>query len=226
MQTAPDGADLVTLRTHRGISAAMRTHQQWATATLLAAASALLWSPYFAAARPALQTSRQPRDGSAPIDQQYAGLDFRWSPDHKTLARIDIAQLIGSPQGSNSCLYFGPRAVYPVVHPKDCEPHPKGIYDGIHTFLSPPEWSPDSRRVAIVARIFDWEYTDPFGIYFDGTASRDRYYLAIASLDQPTVGYPLKSPVTSPKIAWPTNSRLTLDGQTFDLAAQPPISIP
>ena len=113
-----------------------------------------------------------------------------------------------------------------MVHPKDCQPHPKGIYDGIHTFLSPPEWSPDSRKVAIVARIFDWEYTDPFGKYFDGTVSKDRYYLAIASLDQLTVGYPLKSPVTNPKLAWLTNSRLTLDGQTFDLDAEPPGSIP
>jgi hypothetical protein len=200
----------------------MRTRQQWAITTVFATASAILSSSYFVAAHPAIQTSRQRQDAAAPIDHQY----FRWSPDHGTLARVEIAQLIGTPEGSNSCLYFGPRAVYPAIHPKDCEPHPKGIYDGIHTFLSPPEWSPDSRKVAIVARIFDWEYTDPFGKYFDGTVSKDRYYLAITSLDQPTVGYPLKSVVSNPKLTWLSNSQLTLDGQTFDLDAQPPGPIP
>jgi hypothetical protein len=204
----------------------MGPRRRWAVGTIPAATAILLAGSYLAAAHSATLTSRQHQDGSAPVDQQHAGPDFRWSPDHKTLARIDVAQLIGTPQGSNSCLYLGARAVYPVVHPKDCQPHPKGIYDGIHTFLSPPEWSPDSRRVAIVVRIFDWEYTDPFGRYWEGTLSKDRYYLAIASLDQLTVGYPLKSPVTNPKLAWLTNSRLTLDGQTFDLDAEPPGSIP
>jgi hypothetical protein len=204
----------------------MRTQQQWAMATLFAAASLLLSSSYFAATHPSIPASPRRQDGAARIDQQYVGRDFRWSPDHNTLARIDIAQLIGTPEGSNSCLYFGPRPVYPTVHPKDCQPRPKGIYDGIHTFLSPPEWSPDSRRVAIVARIFDWEYTDPFGNYFNGAVSKDRYYLAIASLDQPTLGYPLKSSVTNPKLMWLSNSQLSLDGQIFDLAAQPPTSIP
>ena len=164
------------------------------------------------------------RTGS--IDQRYTGLSFRWSPDRKTLTRIDISRLIGTPAGSNSCLYLGPRAVYPAARPKDCEPHPRDIYDGIHTFLSQPEWSPDSLRVAIAARIFDWEYEDPFGRYWEGTLSSDRYYLAIASLNQPTLGYALKSPVSSPKIAWISNSRLTLGGQTFDLEDQPPTPIP
>jgi hypothetical protein len=164
------------------------------------------------------------RTGS--IDQRYTGLSFRWSPDHKTLARIDIARQIGTPAGSNSCLYLGPRAVYPAAHPKDCEPHPRNIYDGIHTFLSAPEWSPDSRKVAIVTRIFDWEYADIFGRYWDGTVSNDRYYLAILSLDQPAAGYPLKSPVSNPTIKWLGDSRLELDGQTFDLGAQPPSQIP
>jgi hypothetical protein len=164
------------------------------------------------------------RTGS--IDQRFTGLSFRWSPDHQTLARIDVARLIGTPAGSNSCLYLGSRAVYPVAHPKDCEPHPKDIYDGIHTFLSAPEWSPDSRRVAVVVRIFDWEYEDPFGKYWEGTLSRDRYYLAIASVDQPAAGYPLKTPPALGKIAWLDSSRVTLDGQTFDLNTQPPSQIP
>lgn len=149
-----------------------------------------------------------------------------WSPDHKAEARIDVAQLIGTPAGSNSCLYLGLRAVYPAGHPRDCQPHPRGIYDGVHAFLTSPEWSPDSQKVAVVVRIFDWEYTDPFGKYWEGTLTKDRYFLAIASIDRPTLGYAIKSPVSTPHLQWQGNSRLTLNGQVFDLAEQPPTPIP
>jgi hypothetical protein len=165
-----------------------------------------------------------------------------WSPDRQTLARVEVAQLIGTPAGSNSCLYLNSRAVYPVAHPKNCEPHPKGIYDGIHVFLTPPEWSPDSRKVAIVTRIFDWEYTDPYGRYWDGTLSDDRYDLIIASIDRPALGYPIHQPAGSPapqvgprfysgaaapivNVKWLSDSQLSVDGLTFDLNAQPPAAV-
>ena len=164
------------------------------------------------------------RSGS--IEQRYTGIIFGWSPDRKTLARVDIARNFGTPQGTNSCLYLDSRAVYPAAHPKDCNPRPRDIYDGIHTFLTKPVWSPDSRRVAIVSRIFDWEYEDIFGRYWEGTLSNDRYFLVIASLDQPTGGYVLETPSLSPNLQWIDNSHVALDGQTFDLTAQPPRPIP
>jgi hypothetical protein len=159
-------------------------------------------------------------------EHKYEWVTAVWSPDHEIQARIDVAELIGTPAGSNSCLYLGSRPVYPSTRPKDCLPHPKGIYDGVHTFLTSPEWSPDSRKVAVVVRVFDWEYTDPFGKYWEGTLSKDRYFLAIASMDQPTLGYALKSVASTPHLQWQGNSRLALDGQVFDLDVQPPASIP
>jgi len=161
------------------------------------------------------------------IDRQYMWTTSALSPDRKNQARIEVAHLIGTPEGANSCLYLDARAVYPTAHPKDCNPRPRDIYDGVHEFLTPPEWSPDSRKVAIVVRIFDWEYSDPFGKYFDGTLTNDRYFLVIASLDQPSAGYSLKSAVSNPpSLKWVDSTRPALDGQTFDLAAQPPMPIP
>lgn len=187
---------------------------------------------HFALAQTLVETGEEP------------GATSVWSPDHQVLAHIEVAHLIGTPAGSNSCLYLNSRAVYPVAHPKNCEPHPRGIYDGIHTFLTPPEWSPDGHKVAIVTRIFDWEYLDPYGRYWEGTLSDDRYYLVIASVDQPAVGYRLKPP-TDPalrpigplyyatekplpilNLKWAGNSELSVNGQMFDIGAQPPTSVP
>jgi hypothetical protein len=138
-----------------------------------------------------------------------------------------VAQRIGTPEGANSCLYLDSRAVYPTAKRKDCNPRPRDIYDGIHAFLTPPDWSPDGSKVAIVSRIFDWEYTDPYGKYFDGTLTNDRYFLVIASPGQPAAGYPLKSSLDkSPTLQWMGENRLAADGQIFDLTAQPPTPIP
>lgn len=160
-------------------------------------------------------------------DHKYMWTTSVWSPDHKTQARIEVAELIGTPEGANSCLYLDSRVVYPTAKHKDCNPRPRDIYDGVHVFLTPPEWSPDGSKVALISRIFDWEYMDPFGKYFDGTLTNDRYFLVIASVDQATIGYPLKSALgNSPTLQWVGENRLAVDGQMFDLTAQPPTPIP
>src|ERR1700722_18742741 len=82
----------------------MRTRQQWAITTVFATASAILSSSYFVAAHPAIQTSRQRQDAAAPVDHQY----FRWSPDHGTLARVEIAQLIGTPKAPTPVCTLAP----------------------------------------------------------------------------------------------------------------------
>lgn len=147
----------------------------------------------------------------------------RWSPDHKTLVRVETEQLFATPDGANSCLYFNAQAVYPARH---CTPRPKSTYRHIHTFVSPPEWSPDSRKVALVEKIFDWEYYDPFGRYLDGESSDVHYYLVIAGIDGAVLGYPLKGIGQQPQLQWQSNSLITLNGQSYDLAAHPPLSIP
>ena len=172
-------------------------------------------------------TAAAPQFYTNGVDRKYMWTMSVWSPNRSTQARIEVAQLIGTPEGANSCLYLDSRAVYPTAKRKDCNPRPRDIYDGIHTFLTPPEWSPDGRKVAIVVRIFDWEYEDIFGKYWDGTLSSDRYFLVIASVDQPAAGYPLKSSLANPPgLKWSDDTRLALDGQMFDLTAQPPTPIP
>jgi hypothetical protein len=202
----------------------MDTNRQFKFGAILALALLLTGMSLFPASG---SKGRDQQFYSNGIDRKYMWTTSALSPDHKTQARIEVARAIGTPEGSNSCLYLDSRAVYPTAHPKDCNPGPRDIYDGVHAFLTPPEWSPDSRKVAIVVRIFDWEYTDPFGKYFDGSLTNDRYFLVIASLDQPSAGYSLKSTVSNPpSLKWVDNTRLTLDGQVFDLAAQPPTPIP
>ena len=150
------------------------------------------------------------------------GSALQWSPNHKTLASVESELLFATPDGANSCLYFNSQPVYP----RKCKARPKATYRHIHTFLSPTEWSPDSRNAAVIVKIFDWEYLDPFGRYFDGESSNIRYYLVIAGTDGAVSGYRLKGIAAPPQLQWRSNSQLTLNGQLFDLSEHPPTSIP
>jgi len=154
---------------------------------------------------------------------QDADSEVQWSPDHKTLARVETEKLFATPDGANSCLYFNAQPVYPSRH---CAPRPKATYHNIHTFLSSPEWSPDGRRVALVETVFDWEYLDPFGRYFDGESSDVRYYLVIAGTDGAAAGYALEAVGDRPQLQWQSNSQLTLNGELYDLTVNPPVPIP
>ncbi len=150
----------------------------------------------------------------------YPGYSFDWSPDGKTLADVKLDAMFGTPAGQNSCLLLNGQAIYPAR----CD-HTKETYSHIHTFLSPPVWSPDSSKVAFVEKIFDWEYEDPFIRYFDGEASNVRYYLVIAS-ENGAAGYRLDPAAAEQVPAWQTNSRLMIGSQALDLESQPPVPIP
>ena len=150
----------------------------------------------------------------------YPGYSFSWSPDRKTLAGVKLDAIFGTPAGQNSCLLLNGQAIYPT----GCD-HAKETYSHIHTFLSPLVWSPDSSEVALIEKIFDWEYEDPFARYFDGEASNVQYYLVIAS-EHGAAGYHL-NPVAAEQVpSWQTNSRLMLGSQALDLESQPPTPIP
>jgi len=135
---------------------------------------------------------------------------------------VESEPLFATPDGANSCLYLNSQPVYPG----NCKARPKGTYRHIHTFLSPAEWSPDSRNAALIVKIFDWEYFDPFGAYFDGESSNVRYYLVIAGTDGAVSGYRLKGIAAPLQLQWRSNSQLTLNGQVFDLSEHSPTSIP
>ena len=155
-------------------------------------------------------------------DKKEPGLNGVWSPNHKTLAGIESQQSLATPAGANFCLYFNSQPAYP----NDCKPWPKATYTNIHSFLSQPEWSPDGRSVAFVEKIFDWEYSDFFGGYWDGTASDVRYYLVIASIDHTVLGYALKHVPEQPILRWQGGPQVVLNEQTFDLTMNPPTPIP
>jgi hypothetical protein len=152
--------------------------------------------------------------------EENPGSWFVWSPDRKTLANVKFDVRFGTPAGQNSCLFLNERAVYPP----NCD-HPKATYNNIHTFLLPLVWSPDNTRIAFVERIFDWEYEDPFGRYFDGEARNVRYYLVIASPDR-AAGYPINGSAAQQIPAWQGNSRLMLGAMQYDLDSLPPAPIP
>ena len=65
------------------------------------------------------------------------------------------------------------------IHQNIARPGPKPpIATFTRSYLS-PQWSPDGRRVALVEKVFDWEYLDPFGRYFDGESSDVQYCVVI-----------------------------------------------
>jgi hypothetical protein len=154
--------------------------------------------------------------------QEYNnGYWFKWSPDAKSLAHLTASIRFGTPEGQNTCLFLDERAIYPP----GCD-RARSSYSHIHSFVLPPVWSPDSSRVALIEKIFDWEYSDPFGRYFDGAVSNVRYYLAIASKDRPASGYVLTTAPERPQLEWQSDSKLALDGRTYDLQANPAVPIP
>lgn len=153
-------------------------------------------------------------------ETQYPGYWFKWSPDRKTLAYVKLDVMFGTPAGENSCLYLNGRAVYPP----GCN-HAKESYSRIHTFRLPGVWSADGSKVALVEKIFDWEYIDPFLRYFDGEASNLHYYLVIASADR-VAGYAINTMAAQQVPAWQSSSRLMLGGTPYDLDSHPPPSVP
>ncbi len=172
------------------------------------------------------------------VEDDYPGFYFQPSPGGKLLARIGILQRYGSPLGQKYCLLFNRATIYPP----DCTfegegpaTHPfapkhkhfsNDAYSGIHTFLSPLAWSPDSRHAALVEKVFNWDYSSPYNRDFNGYANHVRYYLAIISADRPPVGYSITAPVNPLQLQWQTPSQLTLEGAVYNLTANPPRTIP
>ena len=152
--------------------------------------------------------------------QQNPGSLFQWSPDRKTLANIKLDVRFGTPFGQNSCLFLNERAVYPP----NCD-HAKATYNNVHTFLLPLVWSPDNNKIAFVEKIFDWEYQDPFGRYFDGEARNVRYFLVLASEDRAS-GYSIDASAAQKTPKWQDNSHVMLGAMQYDLDSHPPGPIP
>ena len=141
-----------------------------------------------------------------------------WSPDHKVVATTKVPQAFATPEGANYSLLLNGKLIYPVKLK-----HSWFSADELwHTFLSELAWSPDSRAVALVEKVYNWQYSDPYNRDFDGTLSNAHLYLAIVPLEGQATGYELDHMSQHIQLSWPQTQRIILNEQQFDLATNPP----
>ena len=141
-----------------------------------------------------------------------------WAPDHQILATTKLPELFVTPEGGNYTVYFNGKAVYP----KKPKHNWFNGYRNQHTFLSDLVWSPDSRHLALLEKVYDWEYTDPYNRSFDGTLFNRTFFLAIISRDGSAVGYTLSAVPDHPDLRWQSPNQLMLNDRLYDLQAKPP----
>jgi hypothetical protein len=144
-----------------------------------------------------------------------------WSPDHQVLASTEVPINFVTPEGGNYHALLNGQVVYPVKPKKR-----GGLYSNWHTFLSDFAWSPDSQNVAFVEKVYDWQYYDPFGRYWDGQTYGKHFFLAILSRNGRTTGYPIAPLSGDIQLHWKGAGDIVLNGQTFDLNSKPPQPIP
>ncbi len=140
------------------------------------------------------------------------------SPNGQILGTTEVPQSFVTPEGGNYKLLLNGVLVYPAK-PKRFH---FSAYENWHTFLSAMAWSPDSQYVAFVEKIYNWEYTDPYGRYFDGRASNRRFVLAIISREGKPRGYQLKGEPETYNLRWIGPGQIAFEGRTYDLESHPP----
>ena len=146
----------------------------------------------------------------------------RRSPDLQVLATTRVSQAFVTPEGGNYSLFLNDQLVYP----KKKRRRWFAGYTNWHTFLSEIIWSPDSRRVALVDEVYNWEYLDPFNHDFTGSVTNKHLYLAIISRNGQVASYALNDVGPPFELHWLPNDKLVLNGRIFDLQAEPPQPIP
>jgi hypothetical protein len=146
---------------------------------------------------------------SGKVLQQYAGLYFSWSPDHRILAHVGPFMHFAAPPAQNYCLLFNDKPVYTRNCRRDVDPVDKpgtalnapAHYRNIHTINYPLVWSPDGRKIAFLVEVYDFIWTMPE----NGEETRDfvnsRGFLAIVSLDGRAAGYRVEKFPSEPRLA-------------------------
>jgi hypothetical protein len=132
---------------------------------------------------------------------EWLGYWFTWSPDRKQIAHVGWIIHFAPPSAQSNYLQFGARTVYPKVAPSSpaaapaMPPDPPdvvrfrdGVALGIHEFYLPIRWSPDSRRVALFERIYDWKPDKPDSNA--GETRNERYRLVVAAADSDPLEWP------------------------------------
>ncbi len=134
-----------------------------------------------------------------------------WSPDHSLLASTTVSQRFVTPEGGSYRLQLNGRVVYPKKARRSWFAHSWfSTYQNVHTFLSDLAWSPDSRNVAFLEKLYDWEYADPFNSDFEGSVSNERFVLVIVSSQGKAAGYRLKHAPKTIHLRWDGPDELTL----------------
>jgi hypothetical protein len=168
---------------------------------------------------------------SGRVQARYAGIWFFWSPDKQTLAHVGVVQKYGTPEGNDYCLLMNGRSAYPTnctfegrLSPTAPGRHRSANSNSgfFHSFFPEFAWSPDSQRLAFLEKTFEWEYIDPFNAYWDGTVSKLRYYLVIVPVNGGAYAYSLHEIAPTVKLAWTSDTELTLDRETFNLRTNAP----
>ena len=152
----------------------------------------------------------------------WGALDPAWSPDREVLATTKVSDRFATPEGANYALLLNGRMVYPKPTKKSSA---FSAYQNQHTFLTELAWSPDSQNLAFLEKIYDWEYSDPYNGYFDGSVSNERYYLVIISRKGEAAGYVMQRVSANSKVVWRAASKVAVNGQVFNLDAKPPSPI-
>jgi Tol biopolymer transport system component len=162
------------------------------------------------------------------VEKEYPGLWFTRSPDHKTVAYVGVIVHFAPPIAQNYCLLFNEKTIYTRHCSNQVDSDGGGPFRNIHTFTYPLVWSPDSRNIAFVEEVFDWDFDPAPNETGSGKSSNERHYLVIASASQPIRGYTLRPSDYSrtPSLAWISTSQIKLDGRIYDLAKDRPGVIP
>uniref|UniRef100_Q028U1 Uncharacterized protein n=1 Tax=Solibacter usitatus (strain Ellin6076) TaxID=234267 RepID=Q028U1_SOLUE len=107
-------------------------------------------------------------------------------------------------------------------------------YRDEHTVESDLVWSPDSRSLAFIVDVYDFEWGGEGTDHEVREDGNHRAFLAIISADRPAVGYRITHSIDEPKVKWLDNSRIEVKSavresesrDVFQLLANPPKPIP
>jgi len=167
------------------------------------------------------------------IMNEALGINFTRSPDGRHVANTGWLPHFGMPYEQSYHLQIDGKDVYPKpTHPDQELNLARKVanrYIEIHDFQSGFAWSPDSRLVALVDLVFDWEpRTDRVNGDDDENRLNPRFYLVVAGVNAIPRGVRIKRSAAPPELHWIGNSAIELvdppDQKTYRIADLLPVS--
>ena len=165
--------------------------------------------------------------------RSWLGHGFAWSPDRRRLAYAGWNPHFSPPFAHPDSLRIDRSPVYPPEAVRQIPaaiglwdlpvnyqaPEQGGLYRGIHEFSSRPVWSPDGKWVALLDRVYDWQWVD--GNQQDGERNI-RYEAVVASADGSWSACEMARPAGPATLSWidPGSLRLETNAVRCHLALQ------